>query len=320
VLILSNDDLAGLLSPLQLIAVVESAVRAEDKNHLIMPMRSHVDWGNNSLFTMPVVGATNFGVKIVLVTPASAFRGLPVTNGVMILSDRETGVPLALLNAAALTAQRTGAIGGLGVRYLTPKATSSIGVVGCGVQGTWQAIFACAERPVKEVFSYCRSMAGFEKFAVTVCRHTAGVRITPCKSAREVVERTQLVITATTSVEPVLPDESRLLDNKHFISIGSYKPTMQELPDSVYRLAGRLAVDSEHACQEVGDVINPLRRGILKETDVFSIAECVMGKRTRDTARTTAFKSVGAAIYDLFVAQEFYLAAKSRGVGCEIAL
>ena len=120
--------------------------------------------------------------------------------------------------------------------------------------------------------------------------------------------------------EPVLPDESKLRVNKHFIGVGSYKPTMQELPDSVYRLAGVLAIDSEHAGQEVGDVINPLRKGIIRETDVFSIAECVTGKRTLDSVRTTAYKSVGSAIFDLFVAQALYRAAKSQGLGCEIAL
>ena len=91
-------------------------------------------------------------------------------------------------------------------------------------------------------------------------------------------------MTATTSAEPVLPDESNLLVNKHFISVGSFSPTMQELPDSVYRLAGLLAVDSQHAGQEVGDVINPIRKGIIRESDVFSIAECVTGKRTLDSA------------------------------------
>lgn len=144
--------------------------------------------------------------------------------------------------------------------------------------------------------------------------------MTPCRDARELLERTDLVITATTSAEPVFPDEPKLLENKHFISVGSYRPTMQELPDSVYRLAGLLAIDSEHACHEVGDVINPLQRGILKETDVFSIAECVTGKRTLDTGRTTAYKSVGSAIYDLFVAQALYQAAKAQRLGCEIAL
>jgi ornithine cyclodeaminase len=85
-------------------------------------------------------------------------------------------------------------------------------------------------------------------------------------------------------------------------------------------LAGQLAVDSEHALHEVGDVINPVRAGLLRESDVFSIGECVTGKRAVDVSRTTVYKSVGAAMYDLFVAEAFYHAAKARGVGLEVAL
>lgn len=319
-LVLSEDDLIGLLPPLQIVAAAEAALRAQEAGHVVAPKRLHMQWDSNTLLTMPAAAEGGLGVKVISVVPGNTARGVPVTNGMMILNDSQTGIPLAIMNAAALTAQRTGAVGALGVQYLAPQQIFSAGIVGCGVQGAWQAIFACAVRPIKEVFVFSRSMAGFEQFAATVSRHAPGTRITRCQNARELLERTDLVVTATTSAEPVLPDEPHLLENKHFISVGSYRPTMQELPDSVYRLAGFLAVDSEHACHEVGDVINPLREGILKEADVFSIADCVTGQRTVDTARTTAYKSVGAAIFDLFVAQALYHAAKAQGLGCEIDL
>lgn len=107
-------------------------------------------------------------------------------------------------------------------------------------------------------------MIGFDRFATTVCQHAPGVRIT-CRSARELLDCTDLVIAATTSAEPVLPDEPRWLENNHFISVGSLKPIMQELSDFIYRLARCLAIDSEHARHEAGDVINALQKNILQE-------------------------------------------------------
>jgi ornithine cyclodeaminase/alanine dehydrogenase-like protein (mu-crystallin family) len=98
------------------------------------------------------------------------------------------------------------------------------------------------------------------------------------------------------------------------------EPTMQELPDAVYAQAGLLAVDSLHALHEVGDVINPLRRGILEESDVFAITECVKGKRSISIARTTAYESVGAAIFDVYVARAPFQAATSQGIGREIVI
>jgi ornithine cyclodeaminase len=95
---------------------------------------------------------------------------------------------------------------------------------------------------------------------------------------------------------------------------------MQELPDSVYRLAGSVIVDSEHARDEVGDVINPLKRGILRETAIVPISDYVTGQRVADRDATLVYKSVGAAFYDLFVARAMSRAARARGVGLEVAL
>jgi ornithine cyclodeaminase/alanine dehydrogenase-like protein (mu-crystallin family) len=319
-LVLNQNDLIGLLPPSALIEAVEAALRADSAGGVVAPARLHLHWDDHTLLAMPAANKTAAAVKVVSVVPGNAARNLPVTTGAMILNDGTTGVPLALLNAAALTAQRTGAVGAVGVKYLTPSDTRSAGIVGCGVQATWQAIFACAVRPISHLFVYSRSMSGFERFSLMVSKHVPNVRIVACRDVRELLERVTLVITATTSAEPVLPDEPELLERKHFISVGSFRPTMQELPNSVYRLAGQLAVDSEHALHEVGDVINPLQAGLLREENVFSIGECVMGKRAVDVDRNTAYKSVGAAMYDLFVAEAFYRAAKSRGVGVEVAL
>lgn len=319
-LVLNENDLLGLLPPAKIIDAVESALRAHSAGSIVAPARLHLHWDDHTLLAMPAATKTAAAVKVVSVVPSNASRNLPVTIGAMLLSDGTTGAPLAVLNSGALTAQRTGAVGALGVKYLTPTDVRAVGIVGCGVQGAWQAISACAVRPITEIFVYGRSMSNFERFSALVSKHAPGVRITVCRNARELLERTSLVVAATTSPEPVLPDEPELLENKHFISVGSFRPTMQELPNSVFRLAGQLAVDSEHAAHEVGDVINPLQAGLLRKSDVFSIAECVLGKRAVDTSRTTAYKTVGAAMYDLFVAEAFYRAAKTKGVGIEVAL
>lgn len=314
-LILTHDDLIGLLPPVRIIAAVEAGLRAQAAGQVIMPDRQHIDWDGNTLLTMPSVGADAVGVKLVSVVPENAARGLPVTGGVMILHDRQTGLPVALMNAAALTAQRTGAVGALGVKYQTPAAASSIGIVGCGVQGAWQAICACAVRPIRSVRCFSRSPKGLERFIATVHRHAPQVEIAVCKDVRELIASTDIVIAATTSSTPVLPDDPALLTGKHFISVGSFKPAMQELPGSVYRLAGTLAVDSPHASHEVGDVINSLQQGLLQPEDVFSIAELVMQRRTANINGTTAYKCVGAAVYDLYVANELFRAAVERRIG-----
>jgi ornithine cyclodeaminase len=309
-----------LLAPLDLVAAVEVALRAWEAGEGTVPMRSHVEWDGNTLLLMPSVARGVLGTKLVSVVPGNAARELPVTNGLMILNEAASGLPLAVMNAAALTAVRTGAVGAVGLKHTTPLDIASVGIVGCGVQGAWQAIFACAVRPVREIVCAPRSRASFERFRSTVGAHAHGVAITPCAGVRDLLARTGVVIAATTSAEPVLPDDAALLADKHFISVGSYRPAMQELPDAVYRLAGHLVLDSEFARHEVGDAINPVARGILKEADVFPLGQLVLGRRSVDVTRTTAFKSTGMALFDLFVAKALYERAGEANVGRDVAL
>lgn len=317
-LVLSHVDLLDLLPATRIIEAVESGVRALQAGEAAAPDRDHLYWHGTTLLTMPSGNRTFLGVKCVAVTPANAQRGLAVTSGAMLLLSADTGVPLALLNAAALTCQRTGAVGALGVKYMTPTDTDSVGIVGTGVQGLWQAIFACAVRPIRTIFYVARRDESAARFESELASRLPDVVRARCADARELVERTRLIITATTASTPVLPEEPGLLEGRHFISIGSFKPDQQELPTSVCRIAGHLAIDSPAALREVGDVIRPLQSGALRDADVFHIGELVTRRRTIDVTRTTVFKSVGMALYDLYVAAAFHEHAIANGIGAHV--
>jgi len=320
-LALRSADLPGLLTPAETVALVESAALATlDRGASVVPQRQHVRWAGGTLLVMPAIGNGALAVKLVSVVPGNAARNLPVTNGLMILADAGTGLPCAIMDAATLTAMRTGAVGALGVKHLSPAATASVGIVGTGVQGAWQAISACAVRPIRAVFALRRADSSFDRFRATLAVHVPGVSVIACASAAELLARTDVIITATTSAEPVLPDDPQALSGKHFIAVGSYERHMHELPDTVLRLAGHLVLDSDAARHEVGEAVRPVEQAILSEADLLTIGELVAGRRTVDVTRTTAYKSAGMALYDLCVASALYEAARRRGVGQAVAL
>ena len=312
---LSGRDLHDLLPPYALIDAVEQGLRDFADQQVTVPARQHTQRGEVTLLTMPAIGRYAFGVKVVSVVPSNATRGLPVIHGLMTLCDGVSGLPLAVLDAAALTAQRTGAVSALGLKYTTPAEVDSIGIVGTGVQGTWQAIFACAVRPVRTIYFVARNEDKARRFVDLVSRQVPSVRTSRCGDVHELLSSTQVVIAATTSNKPVLPDDRHRLEGKHFTSVGSFKPTMQELPDSVYALAQKVVVDSDAAQEEVGDLIGPLSSGVISPENILPIAELVVGKRWIDTAGTTVFKSVGLALYDLYTAQAFCAEAQRLGRG-----
>ena len=173
-------------------------------------------------------------------------------------------------------------------------------------------------RPIRTIFYVTRKDEAAAHFEAGLASRISGVKCVRCADARELVECTRLIITATTAVSPVLPDEPAVFEGKHFIGIGSFRPDQQELPTSVCRVAGHLAIDSPAAMYETGDVLLPLESGVLQRADVFHIAELVTGQRTIDVNRATAFKSVGSALYDLYAAAAFYQHAAASGVGTHV--
>ncbi|SRR5258706_7421965 len=317
-LILSDADIANLLPLSQIISAVEEALTAYEKGLANAPQRIHIDSGHNTLLCMPALEQHYFGTKLVSVVPGNKNKDLPVTNGAMLLNETSTGLPLALINASKLTALRTGAVGAIGVRYMTPSDETTFGLIGCGVQGLHQAIFVCAVRKISKVYFLDQSKEKTESVISFLKFHHPNVEVEACHTTEELLKKTNIVIAATTSANPVLPDNPELLNGKHFISIGSYKPSMQELPDSVYRLAGELAIDSEFARHEVGDILNPIAKRILKEENVFTIGKIITGERTINVNETTAYKSAGMALFDLFVAKAMYEQAVKQNKGINV--
>jgi ornithine cyclodeaminase len=298
-----------------MVSAIEEALRDYAGNKVVVPVRQHLDFGGNSLLIMPAIGGGAFGVKLVSVVPSNGARGIPVTTGLMILCDGASGRPLAVFDAAMLTAQRTGAVGAVGLKYTTPRDVDRIGIIGTGVQGTWQAIYACAVRKIHTVYFVARSNDKAQRFIAAVSRHAPGPQFWRCADAQELLKHAPVVIAATTSSEPVVPAVHALLANKHFVSIGSYKPSMKELPHSVYELAQQVVVDSNAAKSEVGDVSEPLSMGLLREENIIHISDLVVGNRSVDVASTTVFKSVGMALYDLYAARAFFDEARRLGRG-----
>ena len=131
-----------------------------------------------------------------------------------------------------------------------PPDVDRIGIVGVGVQATWQAVFACAIRPVRTIYFYSRSDEGAKRFSAAVSRHVPGVSLIPCRDVEDLLAQSPVVIAATTANAPVLPARQELLENRHFVGVGSFKPAMQELPAIVYQLAREVVVDSDAAKAE----------------------------------------------------------------------
>jgi ornithine cyclodeaminase len=271
---------------------------------------------------MPCFTESSFGTKLVSLFPENLTKNLPILYGTMLLNDGKTGKPIAVLDGSTLTAFRTGAVGGVGIRYTTPEDVTGLGVVGAGVQGFHQILFACAVRDFKKVVVYDRFPEKSEIIVKQLMNIIPKVDIRTVSSSDELLRKSQVIITATNSLKPVLPDQTKVLQGKHFIGIGSYKPNMREFPESLFKLIQNCFIDTEHALEESGDVIDPIKRGWLKEERIRTLGNLIMNPDDypKIQKQTTLFKSVGMALFDVVISELIYNQARDKGLGTKVKM
>ncbi len=319
-LVLNEKTLVEAVDFDELIERIEQTMLFADEGDFAMPLRSNISLnGSDSLMLMPCVTPEAWGCKLLTLRPDNPRRGLPFINGAVMLFDADAGEPKALLEGKMVTALRTGAVGGAGIKNTAPADIRSLGLVGTGVQGFWQARFGCAARKgVKELWIYDAMTEKLPAFAERLRETLPGVEVRIAASAAELLEKTEAVMTATPSKTPLFPDDEKLLAGHAFSGIGSYLPDMREYPDGLFRLTGGdVYVDTPHALDETGDLLTPLKNGALKRENIHTLAELIGGKRKKER-ETTLFKSVGMALFDIAAADYLCEKAAQMGLGQKV--
>jgi len=270
-----------------------------------VPQRVHLDRGPNTLLLMPCFGKTYFSTKLVSVFPQNLAKKEPVIYGSVVLNDGQTGKPLAVMDGSKLTAMRTAAVGAVGVRHLSPEDSATLGVVGLGIQGFHQALFACQQRPIKTLRILDRSVEVMNRFAERFKAFYPDIQVITSRSAAELCKQSEIIITATGSRQAVVPARGQWWKGKTIIGIGSYKPDMREFPDEIFPDIRQVFVDTEHALVETGDLMEPLKKGFIQKEQVIPLSDLIM-KQVKQNGETRVFKSVGMAAFDLYGAKLVY--------------
>ena len=281
-----------------------------------MPPRPVIEHENKTLIYMPCFTEDIIGTKMLTIFPENAKLGLPSLDGLVILNDRTTGAPLAIMDGQAVTAWRTGAVGGVGILHLSSKDARTVGIVGAGAQGFHQAVYACAARNIETVYIWNHSDRDLTDFMARLKKTIAdpAVEVVQCKTVEELVKASDIICTATPSEEPVLPNDRELLEGKCIIAIGSYTPQMREIPDVIWDLVDNVYIELPYACEESGDLSQPLAEGRLTMDRVVLMDKFLTSGADEDeiAKKTTYFKSVGMGLFDVCVAQKLLEKAKER--------
>lgn len=307
-LILTDADVERLISMREAIDAVEEAFGEYTEGKALMPPRSTLMLerfgGSVSVMLSYLEEMKAFATKIISIYPRNSERGLPTTVAWVVVNDPETGTLQGLMEATYLTALRTGAVTGVAARYLAPRGSRVAALIGCGVQGRTQAWALTETCKLDAMRLFDVSRESIRRF-VDDMGPKLGVDLIKTESGVEAVKGADVVVTATTSREPVVR-RSWLGDQVHVSAVGSFYSDHRELDTETIRQA-KVVVDSrEAALEEAGDIIIPLKEGAISNDHIYAeLGELVLGrKRGRvEGDGLTVFKSVGLAIQDSSVAK-----------------
>lgn len=319
-LFLNKDTISSLVVYDEVIEIVERAMEIYEKKDFVMPDRITVNNGDKETFLyMPCFTENVKGTKVLTLNADNFKYNKPMLQGVMLLNNPVSGEIDCILDGASVTAYRTGAVGAAGAKYTTRESCRSLGIVGTGVQGFYQALYIASVRKIENIYVFDINTNKAVEFTKNLYGNLGSVNVEAVENTAELVEKSEIIVTVTPSASPVLPDDENLLKGKHFIGIGSYKPSMREYPESIYKLVDKVYIDVDFAMEESGDLATPIEKGWLDESNVKTLFKAVKNSNI-DKTGTTFYKSVGMALFDIFVADYLYQKAREKNLGQVIKL
>ena len=286
---------------IDLMADTQAAI---SRGEITPPLRSFVPvaGGKGGMGIMPGDAPSAFGAKIVSLFAGNPARGRPMIQGCILLFDRETGAPAALVEGASVTAIRTAAASGAATRALAREGASVLALVGYGVQAETHLEAMRRVRPVREVRVWGPSMEKAGRFAA---RHSSDdVALTAVETAREAVSGADLVCAVSAAGEPVIQGRW-LAEGCHVNLVGSHSPTTREADGEAVGRARVFTEITDFAMKEAGDILLAIEEGLLAEDDLAGelgavIDGVIEGRRNED--EITVYKSLGNVAQDLAAA------------------
>ena len=326
ILILDSKQIRELLPMRDCIELMADALSSLARGEVFQPLRTIIrpPEARGLLGLMPAYRTGDhgaFGMKAICVFPGNPAIGKDAHQGAVMLFSRETGEMIALMNASEITAIRTAAVSAVATRLLAREDAQTLAIIGAGVQARTHLAALDAVRSVRQARVACRNIERAQEL-VREMQPRFSFPIEAVKTNEEAVRGADLIVTATSSQEPVLYKDW-ISPGAHVNAIGTHSPNSREI-DSATMAAARIFVDRrESALNEAGDYLLAAKEGLINaDSIVAEVGELLIGtKEGRNSVdEITLFKSLGLAIEDVASAEYLYQKALSQNFGTWVNL
>jgi ornithine cyclodeaminase/alanine dehydrogenase-like protein (mu-crystallin family) len=246
---------------------------------------------------MPAFTPDGLGLKAVTFYPSNVKHGIPTHMATIFLVDPETGAPWAIMDGTLITEMRTAAVSAVATKLLASPEAKILAVLGSGVQARSHVEALGLVRQFEEIRVWSPTKQRADRFAKEIGASSL--------SAEQAVRGADVIVTATSSKEPVLKG-SWLKPGCHVNAVGACRPDWRELDDDAMQ-RNIVFVDSrDGAMKESGDVI-------LSEAKICAeLGEALAGKVPPRENETTIFKSLGMAVEDIAAATLVYRSVNAK--------
>ena len=263
-LVLNEDELRQTITISEAIHVVKDAFAASAESRMNLP-------GDFTLNLPDVNGTVDakgaylketpyYVVKIASYFQDNPKRNLQPNSGLIAVFDAATGFPAAvMIDNGYLSNVRAGAAGAIAADLLARDTISVVAILGSGSQAYIQLKSLMSVRNIDKVLVWDRLPVHADNYARRMVEdHDLDIQI--AASAEAAVEQADLVITATSSSEPLVQADW-LKPGVHITAVGSNNPTKQELSLDVLQRADLIVVDNLDQCSTSGEVHHGLESG-----------------------------------------------------------
>ncbi len=323
--ILGAADVDALLTPVECIEAVQDAFRRWALGETVDPRMLALDVPGGAFHVKAAalqLGTRNyFAAKTNGNFPGNRERrALPSIQGAIVLSDAESGTPLAVMDSLRITELVTGAATAIAARFLARKDASELTLIGCGAQSQSQLRAIHEVRTLSRVALFDRNRRRAERLGEWVTE-TLGANATVLDAANSAPIDYGLLVTCTTSTEPVF-DADNVRPGTFVAAVGADSPAKHEV-DTRLLAASRVVVDSLEQCAAIGELHHAVDAGVMSRSDVHGelgqvVARLRPGRESDD--ETFVFDSTGLALQDVAAAALVYERAVASGRGGQVEL
>lgn len=324
-LVIDGATVEDLVSPSEALPLVEDALRKTSSGVAQQDVRRTLGLPGEagtclSLMYASLADRPHFGAKVQSVFPKNFERQMPSHQGGVILFDAETGRPVALINATAITGLRTPAATAVATRTLSRPESCELAILGYGEQAERHIASIALVRPISRIRVWGRDFHKAETFANA--QREKGHQIDPMPTAQAAVEGADIVCTVTSAQLPVLQG-AWLAPGAHVNAVGASVPALREIDlDCVTR--ARIWVDyMPMALTAAADIFEPLSAGLIDRARIVGEIGAVLNGQAPgrgDDQEISLYRSLGVPAQDIEFANLVYRRARELGRGVEISL